>query len=34
VSFFSRETFRYLAKRDGLKVEFVGNDVILLRKTQ
>ncbi|MGR5149030.1 class I SAM-dependent methyltransferase [Photobacterium alginatilyticum] len=34
VSFFSRETFRYLAKRDGLEVEFVGNDVILLRKTQ
>lgn len=34
VSFFSRETFRYLAQRDGLEVEFVGNDVILLRKTQ
>ncbi|MBV1840001.1 MULTISPECIES: class I SAM-dependent methyltransferase [Photobacterium] len=34
VSFFSRETFRYLAQRDGLNVEFVGNDVILLRKTQ
>ncbi|MGF1785407.1 class I SAM-dependent methyltransferase [Photobacterium swingsii] len=34
VSFFSRETFRYLARRDGLEVEFVGNDVILLRKTQ
>ncbi|UTV27655.1 class I SAM-dependent methyltransferase [Photobacterium atrarenae] len=34
VSFFSRETFRFLARRDGLNVEFVGNDVILLRKTQ
>ncbi|PSW13098.1 class I SAM-dependent methyltransferase [Photobacterium sanctipauli] len=34
VSFFSRETFQYLADRDGLDVEFVGNDVILLRKTQ
>ena len=34
VSFFSRETFRYLAQRDALDVEFVGNDVILLRKTQ
>ncbi|WP_413113124.1 class I SAM-dependent methyltransferase [Thaumasiovibrio sp. DFM-14] len=32
VSFFSQATFRYLAKRDGLEVEFVGNDVILLRK--
>ncbi|MEJ2766466.1 class I SAM-dependent methyltransferase [Photobacterium sp. MCCC 1A19761] len=34
VSFFSRETFCFLARRDGLSVEFVGNDVILLRKTQ
>lgn len=34
VSFFSRDTFRYLAVRDGLAVEFVGTDVILLRKTQ
>ncbi|MGF1683024.1 class I SAM-dependent methyltransferase [Photobacterium minamisatsumaniensis] len=34
VSFFSRETFQYLARRDSLDVEFVGNDVILLRKTQ
>ncbi|RXJ72643.1 2-polyprenyl-3-methyl-5-hydroxy-6-metoxy-1,4-benzoquinol methylase [Veronia nyctiphanis] len=32
VSFFSRETFRFLADRDGLDVDFVGNDVILLRK--
>jgi hypothetical protein len=30
VSFFSRATFGYLAARDGLAVEFVGNDVILL----
>jgi len=34
VSFFSQDTFRYLAERDGLEVEFVGTDVILLRKTQ
>ncbi|UTM57226.1 class I SAM-dependent methyltransferase [Photobacterium sp. CCB-ST2H9] len=34
VSFFSRETFRFLAERDGLTVEFVGNDVIMLRKNQ
>lgn len=34
VSFFSRETFRYLAQRDGLTVEFIGNDVIMLRKNQ
>lgn len=32
VSFFSRETFCYLAKRDGFEVHFVGNDVILMRK--
>ncbi|WP_158162143.1 class I SAM-dependent methyltransferase [Grimontia hollisae] len=32
VSFFSRETFCFLAERDGLDVDFVGNDVILLRK--
>lgn len=32
VSFFSRETFQFLAKRDNLELEFVGNDVILLRK--
>ncbi|WP_407331875.1 class I SAM-dependent methyltransferase [Enterovibrio sp. 27052020O] len=32
VSFFSRETFCFLADRDGLDVDFVGNDVILLRK--
>lgn len=34
VSFFSRDTFCFLAQRDGLEVEFVGNDVILLRKPQ
>ncbi|QUJ67585.1 class I SAM-dependent methyltransferase [Photobacterium sp. GJ3] len=34
VSFFSRETFQFLAQRDGLTVEFVGNDVIMLRKDQ
>lgn len=32
VIFFSRETFRYLAERDQLKLEFIGKDVILLRK--
>lgn len=32
VSFFRRETFNYLSDRDGLEVEFVGNDGILLRK--
>ncbi len=32
VSFFSRETFRYLAARDGLECEFIGDDVILLKK--
>ena len=32
VSFFSRATFRYLAERDKLELEFIGNDVILLRK--
>jgi SAM-dependent methyltransferase len=34
VSFFSRATFRYLAERDKLELEFIGNDVILLRKPQ
>lgn len=32
VCFFSRATFRYLAERDKLALEFIGNDVILLRK--
>ncbi|EGU37371.1 methyltransferase-related protein [Vibrio ichthyoenteri ATCC 700023] len=34
VIFFSQATFEYLAERDKLELEFVGNDVILLRKTQ
>ena len=34
VIFFSRATFRYLAERDNLELEFIGNDVILLRKPQ
>ncbi len=34
VSFFSRDTFNYLAKQYNLAIEFVGNDVILLRKPQ
>jgi len=32
VSFFSRATFEFLAKRDNLMVEFVGNDVIIFKK--
>ena len=32
VSFFSKETFRYLSKRDGLTVQFIDSDVILLKK--
>ena len=34
VVFFSRETFQFLAERDKLELEFIGNDVILLRKPQ
>ncbi|MGB5444758.1 MAG: class I SAM-dependent methyltransferase [Psychromonas sp.] len=34
VIFFSKETFRYLAERDNLALEFIGNDVIILRKPQ
>ena len=34
ISFFSRETFEYLAKRYGLNCEFVGADVILFTKAQ
>lgn len=34
VSFFSQATFRYLAERDQLELEFIGNDVILLKKPQ
>ncbi|WP_261816422.1 class I SAM-dependent methyltransferase [Vibrio gallicus] len=33
VLFFSRATFEYLAERDNLELEFIGNDVILLRKS-
>lgn len=33
VSFFTRDTFLYLTKRDGMEVEFIGNDVILMRKS-
>lgn len=32
VSFFSQSTFNYLAKRDGLLLRFVGDDVVLMRK--
>jgi hypothetical protein len=32
VCFYSRDTFRFLAQRDLLELEFIGNDVILLRK--
>lgn len=32
VSFFSRETFHYLAKRDCLQCELIGSDVVLLTK--
>ncbi|MCW8333186.1 class I SAM-dependent methyltransferase [Vibrio paucivorans] len=34
VIFFSRRIFQYLAERDKLALEFIGNDVILLRKLQ
>lgn len=34
VVFFSRQTFKYLAERDELELEFIGNDVILLRKPE
>ncbi|PWI33048.1 hypothetical protein DI392_12125 [Vibrio albus] len=34
VCFYSRQTFQYLAERDKLQLEFIGNDVILLRKPQ
>ncbi len=34
VLFFSRATFEYLAERDSLNLEFIGNDVILLRKSK
>ncbi len=31
VSFFSRQTFAYLAKRDGLSLEFVADDAMILQ---
>jgi ribosomal protein S27AE len=34
VCFFSHATFHYLAVRDGLEVEFLGKDVIILRLPQ
>lgn len=34
VCFYSRTTFQFLAQRDNLEIEFIGNDVILLRKLQ
>lgn len=33
VGFFSEETFTFLARRDGLDCEFVGNDVIFFKKS-
>jgi SAM-dependent methyltransferase len=33
VNFFSRATFHYLATRDGLALEFIGRDVILLQRS-
>lgn len=32
VSFFSQATFEFLASRDGLTVEFIGKDVIMMQK--
>ncbi len=34
VNFYSRKTFLFLAERDGLEVEFISNDVILIRKPE
>lgn len=34
VSFYSRNTFLFLAKRDDLKVEFIGDNVILYQKPE
>ncbi|MFH7564981.1 class I SAM-dependent methyltransferase [Oceanimonas smirnovii] len=34
VCFFSRDTFMWLAERDGLGIEFIGADVILLHKPE
>ncbi len=32
VSFFSRRTFKFLARRDGVKVKFFGDNTILIQK--
>ncbi|KZN31545.1 class I SAM-dependent methyltransferase [Pseudoalteromonas luteoviolacea] len=32
ISFFSRETFKYIAKQLNTDIEFIGNDVIILTK--
>jgi 2-polyprenyl-3-methyl-5-hydroxy-6-metoxy-1,4-benzoquinol methylase len=32
ICFYSKKTFQFLAERDKLHIEFIGNDVILLRK--
>ena len=32
ISFFSRDTFEYIAKRFNCAIEFIGNDVIILTK--
>lgn len=32
VCFFSRETFQFLCKRDGLQAEFIGGNVVLLQR--
>ena len=32
VSFFSRETFAFLAERDGFECEFVGDNVVLMQR--
>lgn len=32
VCFYSRRTFEWLARRDGLEVEFIGKSVVLLKK--
>ncbi|WP_086981730.1 class I SAM-dependent methyltransferase [Vibrio aphrogenes] len=34
VVFFSRATFEFLAQRDQLQLEFIGNDVMLLKKAE
>jgi len=34
VSFYSRNTFQFLAKHDQLKVEFIGDNVILFQKPE